>query len=195
MAGNNTQQAARCAVRCRLDWRIGLGACAALGLLPFVAGCSANLSEMSTSSVAAYQPASMFSPVGYSVSANGDGSLRVTAAGPPGTPPARLEKIALARAAEYGEERHAKTFIASAPQTSITCGKSKIANKGESVKIRPQDYRVVALDVSYDAAAPGPGARDIRGAADALKAEIQAEAVPADVQAAAAQEVAQHCGR
>ena len=39
-------------------------------------GCSANLGDLSTSSVAAYQPASLFSPNGYSVSANADGSLQ-----------------------------------------------------------------------------------------------------------------------
>jgi hypothetical protein len=160
-----------------------------------LAGCSADLADLSTSSVASYQPASLFSPNGYSVSANADGSLHVTAAGPPGTPVTRLEKIALARAAEYGDERHVKTFSATPAQTGITCGKTKIANKDGQVSVKPVDYRVVAIDVTYEPAGQDAGARQTRETANALKAELQSETVPPDVQAAAAQEVAQHCGR
>jgi hypothetical protein len=158
-------------------------------------GCSANLGDLSTSSVAAYQPASLFSPNGYSVSANADGSLHVTAAGPPGTPATRLEKIALARAAEYGTERHAKTFKATPAQTSITCGRTKITNKGERINVRPLDYRIVAIDVTYEPDGQGTEVRQTRETATALKAELQSETVPPDVQAAASQEVAQYCGR
>jgi hypothetical protein len=160
-----------------------------------VCGCSANLADLSTSSVAAYQPASVFSPNGYSVSANADGSLRVTASGSPATPASRLEKIALARAAEYGDEQRAKTFMATAPQTGITCGKTKVSNKNGQTAIKPLDYRVVALDVTYDPKMPGAEARQTRQTAAALKAELQAESVPPEMQTAAAQEVAQHCGR
>jgi hypothetical protein len=156
--------------------------------------CGATMGDLSTSSVATYKPASFFSPNGYSVSANADGSLHVTAAGPPGTPADRLEKIALARAAEYGNERHAKTFQATPSQTSIVCGKTKISNKDGQVNVQPLDYRMVAIDVTYGNT-QGPAVRPIRGTADALKAEIASQSVPADVQAAAAQEVAQHCGR
>lgn len=165
---------------------------AAAGLL---AGCSANLSDLSTSSVASYKPASLFSPNGYSVSANSDGSLHVTAAGPPGTPSARLEKIAMARAAEYGEEQHAKTFKTTPPQTAITCGKTKISNKDGPINVKPLDYRAVTIDVTFGADPQEPGTHPTRGTATALKSEIQSETVPPEEQAAAAQEVAQHCGR
>jgi len=158
--------------------------------------CGANMGDFSASSIASYQAASIFTPSnGYSVSANADGSLHVTAAGPPATPADRLEKIALARAAEYGNERHAKTFKATPPQTSIRCGKTKISTKEGQVNVRPVDYRVVAIDVTYDADSQGPGVQQIHGTADALKAEIASQSVPPDVQAAATQEVAQRCGR
>jgi hypothetical protein len=154
------------------------------------------MGDFSASSIASYQAASIFTPSnGYSVSANADGSLHVTAAGPPATPADRLEKIALARAAEYGNERHAKTFKATPPQTSIRCGKTKISTKEGQVNVRPVDYRVVAIDVTYDADSQGPGVQQIHGTADALKAEIASQSVPPDVQAAATQEVAQRCGR
>jgi hypothetical protein len=153
------------------------------------------MSDLSTSSVASYKPANLFSPNGYSVSQNADGSLHVMAAGPPGTPTDRLEKIALARAAEYGDEQHAKTFKATAPQTSITCGKTHTQIKQERVEIHPLDYRIVAVDVTYGADPSESGAKPTKQTAQALKAELASETVPPDAQAAAAQEVAQHCGR
>jgi hypothetical protein len=129
------------------------------------------------------------------LSNNADGSLHITAAGPPGTPADRLERIALARAAEYGDEQHLKSFKATPPQTSITCGKTKVYIKGEATNIKPMDYRVVAVDVTYGTDALDPQARKSRETAETLKAQLASEAVPPDVQTAAAQEVAQQCGR
>jgi hypothetical protein len=178
--------------RYRLGKRAVLIAGAATTLL---GGCSANLADASTASIAAYQPASLFSPNGYSVSANADGSLHVTAAGPPGTPATRLEKIALARAAEYGDEQRAKTFKATAAQIGITCGKTKVSNKDGQISVKPVDYRMVAVDVTYEPKDQGADVRPTRQTASALKAELQSESVPPEVEAAASQEVAQHCGR
>lgn len=160
-----------------------------------LSGCGADMNDLSTASVASYQPASLFSPMGYSVSANADGSVRVTAAGPPATPADRLEKIALARAAEYGAEQNAKTFRATSPQVSITCGKTHTQIKQERVELRPLDYRMVSMDVTYGADAGDVSAKPTKQTAEALKAELQSETVPPDVQAAAVQEVSQHCGR
>lgn len=177
-------------------WRRANASLAVVAVTVCLGACGANMGDLSTSSIATYQPASLFSPNnGYSVSANADGSLRVTAAGPPGTPADRLEKIALARAAEYGNERHAKTFKATPAQTSITCGKTKSSSKDGQFNIKPVDYRIAAIDVTYGADPGDPAVRQVNGTADTLKAEIASQSVPADVQAAAAQEVAQHCGR
>ena len=188
----NGFQSGLCRGRYRLGKRAVLIAGAAASLL---GGCSANLADASTASIAAYQPASLFSPNGYSVSANADGSLHVTAAGPPGTPATRLEKIALARAAEYGDEQRAKTFKATAAQIGITCGKTKVSNKDGQISVKPLDYRIVAVDVTYEPKEQGADVRPTRQTALALKAELQSESVPPEVEAAASQEVAQHCGR
>ena len=188
----NGFQSGLCRGRYRLEKRAVLIAGAAASLL---GGCSANLADASTASIAAYQPASLFSPNGYSVSANADGSLHVTAAGPPGTPATRLEKIALARAAEYGDEQRAKTFKATAAQIGITCGKTKVSNKDGQISVKPLDYRIVAVDVTYEPKEQGADVRPTRQTALALKAELQSESVPPEVEAAASQEVAQHCGR
>jgi hypothetical protein len=182
-------------VSCHPAWpRQGI-ALSALATTVLLGACGATVGGLSTSSIAAYQPASLFSPNGYSVSNNSDGSLRVTAGGPPGTPVDRLEKIALARAAEYGDELHAKTFKATPAQASIKCGKTNTYIKGERVQLHPLDYRIVEIDVAYGADAGDPQVRKTHETAQTLKAELAAETVPPDVQAAAAQEVAQHCGR
>jgi hypothetical protein len=160
-----------------------------------LAGCSADLSDFSTSSVASYQPASLFSPNGYSVSTNADGSFHVSASGSPATPAVRLEKIALARAAEYGEEQHAKTFRATPAQTSFKCGRTKISSKEGPVTVKPLDYRIVAIDVTYGDDTQGPAGRSTRETAEALKAELRSETVPPEAQMVAAQEVAERCGR
>ncbi|MGH6737946.1 MAG: hypothetical protein ACREDY_02735, partial [Bradyrhizobium sp.] len=139
------------------------------------------MSDLTTSSVASYQPASFFSPNGYGVSANTDGSLHVTASGPPATPTERLQKIALARAAEYGNEQHLKTFTATAPEVSIKCGKSKLPTKDGSINVRPLDYRLVSVDVTYGSDVTDPRAKNTRETANTLKAELAAEIVPPDV--------------
>ena len=171
-------------------------AVAMVAMVAGAGGCGTTVAGLTTAStVADYHAANMFSPSGYSISGNADGSLRVTAAGPAGTPTDRLEKIALARAAEYGDEQHLKTFTASPAQTSFKCGRDHIPAKGEKIIVKPSDYRVVAIDVSYSTDAMDPHARPTRATADTLKAQIAADTVPPEAQASAAAEVAQQCGR
>ncbi len=78
-----------------------------------------------------------------------DGRVRVTATGSAATPKARVEKIAMARAAEYGIERNASYFQTSAPQFSIRCGKREYLEKGEKKKLPARGYSVVEIDVAY----------------------------------------------
>jgi hypothetical protein len=182
---------------CALGWRACLSAGMATAAA-LVGGCGATMGDLTTAStggIAGYQEASMFSPTGYSLSNGPNGAIHVTAAGPPGTPPERLEKIALARAAEYGHEQHLKSFTASPSQTSFKCGKTKYYVKGERTDVHPSDYRVVELDVTYGTDAMAPQARSTRDTAEALKAELASETVAPDIQSAAAQEVAQQCHR
>lgn len=162
-----------------------------------LAGCGgANLGELAGGAgVVGYKEASAFSPTGYSVSSGADGRVRITATGTPSTPAARLEKIALARAAEYGAGQNQKMFKADAPRRSFRCGPSQLSNKGQISKIRPSDYRVVQIDVAYSSDTADPGARPTKQTAETLKAELSAEAVPTDVQAASSQEIASNCRR
>jgi len=165
------------------------------GIILQLGGCGATLGDLTTASVTNYQPANFFAPAGYSISNNSDGSIHVTAAGSPGTPSDRLEKIALAAAADYGAQQHQKTFTSTPAQTSFKCGKTKATDKGQQVTVKPIDLRVVAIDVTYGRDGIAPAARNTHETADALKAQLATETVPPDVQAAATQEVSQQCGR
>lgn len=125
-----------------------------------LAGCGASLTDMADSSaVVGYKPASLFSPAGYSIENNPNGGIRVTAAGAPSTPATRLEKIALARAAEYGAEQHLKTFKSEPPQHGFKCGKSEVSDKGQIRKIKPFDLRTVQIDVTYPKDEDDPATR------------------------------------
>ncbi|WP_024275690.1 hypothetical protein [Hyphomicrobium sp. 802] len=170
---------------------VASGVIAALSL----GGCGSSLSDLTTASVTNYEAANLFAPAGYSISQNSDGSLHVTAAGSPSTPADRLSKIAMAAAADYGDQQHQKTFTATPPQTTFKCGKTKTTDKGKVIDIKPIDLRVVSIDVTYGRDGIAPAARNSKETAAQLKSELASETVPPDVQAAATQEVAQQCGR
>lgn len=178
----------------RSAWRLS-ALVAGTGVLLQLGGCGATLGDLTTGSVTNYQASNLFVPAGYSISNNADGSVHVTAAGSPGTPADRLEKIALAAAADYGADQHQKTFTSTPAQTSFKCGKTKMSDKGTQVAIQPTDLRIVSIDVTYGRDGIAPAARNTRETADALKAQIATETVPPDVQAAATQEVSQQCSR
>ena len=178
----------------RSAWRL-LALAAGCSALLHLGGCGASLGDLTTASVTNYQAANMFAPAGYTISNNPDGSMHVTAAGSPGTPSDRLEKIALAAAADYGIAQRHKTFTATPPQTTFKCGKTKATEKGNQISIKPLDLRVVEIDVTYGRDGLAPAARSTRETADALKAQIASETVAPDVQAAATQEVSQQCNR
>ncbi len=160
-----------------------------------LAGCGADLaSGLQTHSITSYEAANAFSPTGYQVTGLGDGRVRVTATGSAATPKARVEKIAIARAAEYGIERNTSYFQTSAPQFSIRCGKREYLEKGEKKKLPARGYSVVEIDVTYATTPADASYRPAREVSTALKAELQSETVAdADKQAAFA-EVAAQCG-
>lgn len=170
-------------------------ASAAAGAILLAAGCGTDLGgAIGGNSITAYQAASAFSPTGHHVAALADGRIRVTATGSPSTPKARVEKIALARAAEYGAEQGHKFFQATAPQVAIRCAKRDYLEKGEKKQLPVRGHPVAEIDVVYASAATGPDFRPSKGTADALKAELAAENADDSARAAAAAEVAAQCG-
>ena len=161
-----------------------------------LAGCAGNTAQdFEIVGVSKYEAASAFSPQGHSVAGLPNGVYRITAVGSTTTPPERVEKIALARAAEYGVELKKKAFAQQRVAQSVRCGETSILQKGEKVPVRPADYRVVALDVTYGDQVNEPALRATKATAETLKAELAAESVPADQQKALASEIAQACNR
>jgi hypothetical protein len=166
------------------------------GLVLTLTGCGADLSSvpLQANAVTGYQASSMFDPAGHSLSALPDGRFRVTATGSAGTPKERVEKIAVARAAELGAEMHKKWVQTSAPQHTIRCAKRDYSERGTRVYRPKVGYAVVEVDATFADTAVDPSYKEVRGLADTLKAELQSEVVPPEVQAQAAAEVRSQCG-
>ncbi len=172
-------------------------ACAAAAV---VAGCASGGSGLlglgSTPAVTGYQEGNAIMPQGYQVSSVDDATIRVTATGSASTPNERLLKIALARAAQYGADEYKKSFRASEPAYSTRCGKTTFSDRGVDRAVAPTDYRVVSIDVTFAKSAPAdPADRPTKETAASLIAELQAEAIPPETQAALVAQLAQACGR
>jgi hypothetical protein len=147
-------------------------------------------------SVTGYTESNGFVPKGYAVSSIGENALRVTVTGSATTPNERLLKIALARAAEVGAERHSQTFRSAEPAYSVRCGKTSVSERGTTRTLSPTDYRIVAVDVTFSkSSSADPADRPVKQTAAALLAEIQAEQIPQETQAALVAQLAQACGR
>ena len=161
-----------------------------------VAGCAGDPSAgpQFSGGVTGYVASNAFSPSGYSMAALPDGRFRITATGNASTPASRVEKIALARAAGYGQEQHKKFFGATPPQTTVRCGKRDAAIKGEKVKLPATGYTVSEIDVTYSDAANDPSFKAVRETAETLKAELLAEQVPADLQGQTFADIKARCG-
>jgi hypothetical protein len=168
-----------------------------VGVLLALTGCGANLASVAhpEPSVTGYQVSSLFDPAGHSIAVLPDGRYRVTSTGSAGTPKDRLEKIAIARAAEYGAEMHKKWFQISQPVHTIRCAKGDYSDKGVRVAKPKVGYAVADIDVTYADAASDATFKPVRGTAETLKGELQSEVVPPDVQSQAATEVYAQCGR
>ncbi len=129
------------------------------------------------------------------MSGDGGDTLRVTATGSASTPNERLVKIALAAAAQHGAQQFKKTFRPGEPAYSAKCGKTSVIERGTTRAIPPTDYRVVTIDVTFGKSSTDPADRPTKETAAALLAELQAETVPLETQAALVAQLAQTCGR
>lgn len=163
-------------------------------------GCASSggglpLSSGSVPGVTSFQEANAIAPQGYQLSGDGGDTLRVTATGSASTPNERLVKIALAAAAQHGAQQFKKTFRPGEPAYSAKCGKTSVIERGTTRAIPPTDYRVVTIDVTFGKSSTDPADRPTKETAAALLAELQAETVPLETQAALVAQLAQTCGR
>lgn len=160
-----------------------------------IAGCGSDFGGgLQPNAVTSYEAANAFSPTGHHVADLGGGRFRVTATGSAATPKARVEKIAMARAAEFGIEQKSKFFQAGPAQISIRCGKREYIEKGNKKYLPARGYTVAEVDVVYADAPADPNYRPVKETSSALLAELQAEAVAEEAKQAATAEVAAQCG-
>lgn len=167
-----------------------------------ISACGANLPGSATGSsdgafgqVTGYHAANFFLPQGYSVAALDGGRFRVTATASSETPLSRIEKIAMARAAEFGAEQGKKFFQATPAVHSVKCGKRQQTVNGQRVAARPTHYAIAAIEVIYTDQVADAALKPTKDTAEALKAEIQSEVVSAEAQTQAATDVSAKCGR
>lgn len=145
--------------------------------------------------VTSFQEANVVAPQGYQFSGGGGETLRVTATGSASTPNERLANIALAAAAERGVQQFKQTFRASEPAFTVKCGKSTVVERGVTRTITPSDYRVAVIDVTFGTSSTDTADRPTKETAAALVAQLQAEIIPPETQAALVAQLAQACGR
>lgn len=120
-----------------------------------LSGCATGPTGISPfTSVAAYQRSNAFSPTGFSESIIDETHFQVTAGGTETTSSERVEKIALARAAEIGVERRFGYFKVLSVTHGATCSKKRELSRGTVVPATRAP--TVVLDVIY-AKRPPPG--------------------------------------
>jgi hypothetical protein len=139
---------------------------------------------------ASYSASNLMSPSGYSETPIDPMHYEVRAGGTESTTRERVEKIALARAAEIGVEQRLKYFRVANVTHSVVCGKKGRTKDSEVPAIhRP----AVALDVYY-AKQPGPEFRPSEETFAQVKAELDADATPPEAREAAKAAVRAQCG-
>ena len=156
--------------------RAGFTLLAATALV--LTGCAG--ADLSTGSIAPYEPANSFYPYGYQDTLVAENQHRVSASGSPRASKARLEKIALTRAAEIGVEKKKKFFMVSNLQHGVACQKKlPPGHKRDGV---PESARpTVTVDVVYADAAAGPEYRETATSLAESKAALAADTSVAKV--------------
>lgn len=165
----------------------------ALSALAACSGPSALSGALSGAAVAAYTRSNSIVVAGYSEKAIDPTHYEVRATGTDSTPKARVEHIALARAAEIGIEGKMRYFKIENIRHGVQCGK-----KQESYKAKPLPafhYPTVTLDVAYANGAAPPDASWLVAADSfaATTAELNGQSFAAEDTAATAAAVKAAC--
>ena len=160
---------------------------------PLLAACTGGGLDGLTGGgmVAGYEPANAVLPVGYSDAQIDDTHYKVRAHGTERTPPDRLEKIALVRAAEIGVANRLPYFKVTASTPSIDCGKKRDSYKAGSTAASL--HPMLTLEVSYSKT-PLPDHRSSEDTFAQMKAELDADSPAPEARAAATQDTRARCG-
>jgi hypothetical protein len=156
-----------------------------------LAGCAGGGLSLGGGGMAPYSAANAIYPVGYSERSIDATHYEVKASGTDTTTRERVEKIALARAAEIGVEQRLGYFRVASVTHGAACTKKTGGHKvGET---QATYHPTVVLDVYYSKT-PEP---DHRPSADTLaqvKAELDSDQTPPEAKAAAAAQIRAECG-
>ncbi len=139
-----------------------------------------------------YSSANAMMPVGYSEVPIDPTHYEVKASGNEHTPKERVEKIALARAAEIGVEQKLKFFKVASVNHGVACSKKK--QGGTKSSDVPATYHpTVVLDVYYSKQ-PAADFRPSAETFDQVKAELEPDTTTPEAKAAASAQIRAECG-
>ena len=145
-----------------------------------------------TGATTSYSASNAMMPIGYSETPIDATHYQVKASGSEQTPKERVERIALARAAEIGVEQKLKFFKVASVTHGISCSKKK--QGGTKTGDVPATYHpTVVLDVYYSKQ-PAPDFRPSAETFAAVKAEIEPDTTTPEAKSAAAAQVRAECG-
>lgn len=164
---------------------LALAGCGGAGLTP--------ISGLTTGSTTPYVQSSIYSPTGYTSKQIDETHFTVRATGSAGTTPARLERMALTRAAEIAGEEKFAWFKVENSEPGVACGKRLDGYKGASAK--QSDMRYHRLTVAYAKTQTDPTYQQADTAFTASKAALDAEAVSPEAAAAGEAEIKQTCDK
>jgi hypothetical protein len=159
--------------------------------LLLLAGCAGGGLPSMGASTASYSAANAIYSVGYSEKSLDATHYQVKASGTDTTPRARVEKIALARAAEIGVEQKLAFFRVANAAHGADCTKKQSGYK--SGDAQATSHPTVVLDVYYSKT-PLPDHRPSADTFAQVKAELDAEVTPPEAKAAAQAQIRAECG-
>ncbi|MEQ1695427.1 MAG: hypothetical protein ABL901_06255 [Hyphomicrobiaceae bacterium] len=172
-----------------------LGACSgnAPSLTPDAA-TGGNAGVLSLASVTSYGAANAIFTTGYSDNELAPDHFEVRVKGTLVTPAVRLEKIALARAAEIGVEQKFAFFKAGPFTHAVLCNEAKDAtHKGG--KVAADRGPVVAIDVLYAKHAADASYLPTAETFERLRSDLAGEVVAPDAKSASAVAARAKCGK
>jgi hypothetical protein len=148
----------------------------------------------SLAGVTGYHSANAMTTTGYSDRELGPDHYEVRAKGSIVTPPERLEKIALARAAEIGVEQKKKFFRAGAAAHGVICKDARdLVHK--SGRVAAEVAPTVAFDVVYEKATTEASFLPSEATFERLSRELAEETFAPDAKAATAAAMQAKCGK
>lgn len=140
-------------------------------------GCAGT--DLSTGSIAPYEAANNFYPYGYRDSVIAENQHQVSASGTATASKARLEKIALRRAAEIGVEKRKKFLQVGSASHGVTCTKKQaMTHKGRETPAGARS--TVTVDVVFADTAIDSSYRETKAALEEFKTALDADTSTAD---------------